>query len=269
MADYKIQYIATTRSGNPNEFTVPVENANFKGYSPQYSAWLATPTVEPAITNTVETVEEPVSSGDQQPIIEEQQQRIQKNKPRHGIGVVKPELLEDEEPTGEGKIYTDKNEFISDMMNAYTKELSSRGIDTNYAKYLVAQDALESGWGKSKLSKHYNFGGVKASTDSTKVAMKTHEYDKNNTRYEKTSDFRTFKNLADYVKYKVSLLSGDRYKAFVGDITKFYDRIAAGGYATDPDYASKLMKMYNSFKSGGKVPSKYDNLVRDIQKIIS
>lgn len=38
MADYKIQYIATTRSGNPNEFSVPVENANFNGYSPQYSS---------------------------------------------------------------------------------------------------------------------------------------------------------------------------------------------------------------------------------------
>jgi peptidoglycan hydrolase FlgJ len=262
MADYKIQYIATTRSGNPNEFSVPVENANFNGYSPQYSSWLAMPTVEPVVTNTVETVEEPV-------VNEERQQKSQKTKPRHGVGIVKPELLEDEEPVGEGKIYTDKNEFISDMMDAYTKELSSRGIDTNYAKYLVAQDALESGWGKSKLSKHYNFGGVKASADSTKVAMKTHEYDKNNTRYEKTSDFRTFKNLADYVKYKVSLLSGDRYKAFIGDIAKFYDRVAAGGYATDPNYVSKLMNMYNSFKLGGRIPSKYDNLVKDIQKIIS
>lgn len=267
MADYKIQYIATTRSGNPNEFSVPVENANFKGYSPQYSAWLATPTVEPIAANTVETVEEPAVNEGQQSV--EQQQKTQKKTPRHGVGIVKPELLEGEEPAGEGKIYTDKNEFISDMMDAYTKELSSRGIDTNYAKYLVAQDALESGWGKSKLSKHYNFGGVKASADSTKVTMKTHEYDKNNTRYEKTSEFRTFKNLADYVKYKVSLLSGDRYKAFIGDITKFYDRVAAGGYATDPNYVSKLTNMYNSFKLGGRMPSKYDNLVNDIQKIIS
>lgn len=38
MADNRIQYMATTGSVNPNEFSVPVENASFKGYSPQYSA---------------------------------------------------------------------------------------------------------------------------------------------------------------------------------------------------------------------------------------
>lgn len=255
MADNRIQYMATTGSVNPNEFSVPVENASFKGYSPQYSAWLPTNTT---IADTaIEAIEEAPK-----------EKELQKKETRHGVGIIKPELL-DEESFVEGKIYSNRTDFVSDMMNAYTKELASRGIDTNYAKYLVAQDALESGWGKSSLSKHYNFGGIKASADSTKVAMKTHEYDKNNSKYEKTSEFRTFKNLADYVKYKVSLLSGDRYKAFVGDITKFYDRVKAGGYATDPNYVAKLTKMYNSLKFGGRMPSKYDGLVKEIQKIIN
>lgn len=43
-----------------------------------------------------------------------------------------------------GKRYSDKNEFIKDMTAAYTKVLTDRGISTEYAKMLVAQDALES-----------------------------------------------------------------------------------------------------------------------------
>ena len=44
----------------------------------------------------------------------------------------------------EGKIYTDKQDFVKDMTAAYTKALAARGISTDYAKMLVAQDAIES-----------------------------------------------------------------------------------------------------------------------------
>lgn len=44
----------------------------------------------------------------------------------------------------EGKIYTNKQEFVKDMTAAYTKALAARGISTDYAKMLVAQDAIES-----------------------------------------------------------------------------------------------------------------------------
>ena len=43
-----------------------------------------------------------------------------------------------------GKIYINKQEFVEDMTAAYTKALAARGISTDYAKMLVAQDALES-----------------------------------------------------------------------------------------------------------------------------
>ena len=43
-----------------------------------------------------------------------------------------------------GKIYTNPQDFVKDMTEAYTKALTARGISTDYAKMLVAQDALES-----------------------------------------------------------------------------------------------------------------------------
>lgn len=44
----------------------------------------------------------------------------------------------------EGKIYTNPQDFVKDMTDAYTKALTAKGISTDYAKMLVAQDALES-----------------------------------------------------------------------------------------------------------------------------
>lgn len=43
-----------------------------------------------------------------------------------------------------GKIYKTKKEFIDEMTAAYTDELLRRGLDPMFAKYLVAQDGLES-----------------------------------------------------------------------------------------------------------------------------
>ena len=43
------------------------------------------------------------------------------------------------------KKYSDKKKFKEDLKNAYEKELTSRGISKEYADYIVAQDALESG----------------------------------------------------------------------------------------------------------------------------
>ena len=44
-----------------------------------------------------------------------------------------------------GKTYSDKKKFKSDLKSAYEKELQARGVSTDYADYMVAQDALESG----------------------------------------------------------------------------------------------------------------------------
>lgn len=41
--------------------------------------------------------------------------------------------------------FTDKESFKTRMLQEYTSALEARGINPEFAKYLVAQDALESG----------------------------------------------------------------------------------------------------------------------------
>ena len=169
-----------------------------------------------------------------------------------------------------GKIYTNQRDFVEDMTAAYTKALAARGISTDYAKMLVAQDALESNWGKSSLVKDFNFGGIKAVNGTPFVEKETKEYSAGKGMHKTKSKFRKFNSLDEYVNYKISLLSGKRYQAFTGDPTQFYHRIKAGGYATDPNYVEKLLNIYNSSilsaKQGGNLPSKIDILVTEFNK---
>lgn len=169
-----------------------------------------------------------------------------------------------------GKIYTNQRDFVEDMTAAYTKALAARGISTDYAKMLVAQDALESNWGKSLLVKDFNFGGIKAVNGTPFVEKETKEYSAGKGMHKTKSKFRKFNSLDEYVNYKISLLSGKRYQAFTGDPTQFYHRIKAGGYATDPNYVAKLTNMYNnpifSAKQGGNIPSRIDTLVEKFNK---
>lgn len=169
-----------------------------------------------------------------------------------------------------GKIYTNQRDFVEDMTAAYTKALAARGISTDYAKMLVAQDALESNWGKSSLVKDFNFGGIKAVKGTPFVEKETKEYSAGKGMHKTKSKFRKFNSLDEYVNYKISLLSGKRYQAFTGDPTQFYHRIKAGGYATDPNYVAKLTNMYNnpifSAKQGGNIPSRIDTLVEKFNK---
>ena len=169
-----------------------------------------------------------------------------------------------------GKIYTNQRDFVEDMTAAYTKALAAKGISTDYAKMLVAQDALESNWGKSSLAKDFNFGGIKAVKGTPFVEKETKEYSSKNGMHKTKSKFRKFNSLNDYVNYKIDLLSGKRYQAFTGDPTQFYHRIKAGGYATDPNYVAKLTNIYNnsilSAKQGGNIPSRIDALVEKFNK---
>lgn len=170
----------------------------------------------------------------------------------------------------EGKIYTNPQDFVKDMTDAYTKALTAKGISTDYAKMLVAQDALESNWGKSSLSKAFNFGGVKAIEGVPFIEKETTEYNSKKGMYKTKARFRKFNSLEDYANYKINLLSGKRYRAFTGDPSQFYHRVKAGGYATDPKYVEKLMKIYNnpifSAKQGGSLPSRIDVLVEKFNK---
>ena len=116
---------------------------------------------------------------------------------------------------------------------------------------LVAQAALESGWGKHTIAKadgtnSHNYFGIKASRDwqGDVVAVRTHEFI-NGRALKVNADFRSYPDAAaafdDYVNF---LSSHPRYAGTLqhgGDPERFAAGLAAAGYATDPRYADKIL----------------------------
>jgi flagellum-specific peptidoglycan hydrolase FlgJ len=111
---------------------------------------------------------------------------------------------------------------------------------------IAVQTALETGWGKSSsFSKYNNFGGIK-SKGSNSVGMVTKEF-VDGKMITITDGFKTWKTpyegLIGYVEF---FHKNPRYKAALNyprDANQFIIAVAEAGYATDPNYASKLTKL--------------------------
>ena len=272
--DNRIKFLETEKY-TPQQISNPKLNLNFEpinpvetisGYQRLYRS--EDSSQQPSENSEVSTSQEETtqSENSSKRTINEPVQETVQAKPISEQQIHTQEAVESEN----GKIYTNQRDFVEDMTAAYTKALAARGISTDYAKMLVAQDALESNWGKSSLVKDFNFGGIKAANGTPFVEKETKEYSAGKGMRKTKSKFRKFNSLNDYVNYKIDLLSGKRYQAFTGDPTQFYHRIKAGGYATDPNYVAKLTNIYNnsilSAKQGGNIPSRIDTLVEKFNK---
>ena len=258
----KIKYIPTNYSSNKGVIETPwsinPEVIEISGYQPRLrNRILSTQESDNNITeDSVQDIKQTTYTKPVQEIVQAK--------------TVSEQISQDTTKSKNGKIYNNPQDFVEDMTAAYTKALAAKGISTDYAKMLVAQDALESNWGKSSLAKDFNFGGIKAVKGVPFVEKETKEYDSKKEMHRTKSKFRKFNSLDDYVNYKIDLLSGKRYQAFIGDPSQFYFRVKAGGYATDPNYVEKLLNVYNSSilsaKQGGSMPSKIDVLVEKFNK---
>ena len=143
--------------------------------------------------------------------------------------------------------FADQNDFVQQMTNAYATELQRRGYDPAFAEYLVAQDALESGWGKHQSGKN-NFGGIKLVGAGKGSAKKTQEWN-GRTMETVSAKFRDFDSLQDYVNYKINLVGNKNYNVFAYSPNQYFSRVKAEGYATDPNYVSKMNQMLNSVRA--------------------
>lgn len=121
---------------------------------------------------------------------------------------------------------------------------------------LVAQAALETGWGKHMPAQpdgtpSNNLFGIKADGrwQGQRVNAVTTEFDQGVVRRE-TAQFRAYPSLeagfADYVRF---LRSDPRYRSAVSGATapqEFGQALSRAGYATDPDYGAKIRNIMDS-----------------------
>jgi flagellar protein FlgJ len=116
---------------------------------------------------------------------------------------------------------------------------------------LIAQAALETGWGRSMPTdsngrSSSNLFGVKAggSWSGAAVQASTTEYDQGTPGTTRAA-FRSYGDAAQSVGDYVSLLqTSPRYAGALGagsDVHAFANGLQRGGYATDPDYVNKLV----------------------------
>lgn len=123
------------------------------------------------------------------------------------------------------------------------------------ASLIIAQACHESRFGESGLARKWkNLFGVKGSYNGDSIVMKTWEHINGKDVYVDAA-FRKYpswyESLEDLAKLYVNGVSWDRnkYKAVVGetDYKKACRAVQAAGYATDPNYAEKLINMIETY----------------------
>lgn len=145
-------------------------------------------------------------------------------------------------------------EFVNKMRKIYSDILAKKGIDQKYVDALVAQDALESNWGKSQSGK-FNFGGVTVSDRLAKSGEVSYTVKRANGDG-KLKKWRNFDSVEDYADYHVRLLNTDKgfsipYHAFDGnDVNDFINRIVNNGYAQEgKKYGDALAIRYSQVQN--------------------
>lgn len=149
---------------------------------------------------------------------------------------------------------------MSQFINELGKYAVKHGTVANVLPSLIlAQGILESAHGESKLAQEANnlFGIKKGTGWSGEVySIETGEYDENNNYYTVVAEFRKYPSyegaVIDLIDKYINGLSWEnhnRYQQVVGEksFVSAAIHVKNAGYATDPKYVDKLVKVYNAY----------------------
>ncbi|MBT9507713.1 flagellar assembly peptidoglycan hydrolase FlgJ [Rhodoferax sp.] len=151
------------------------------------------------------------------------------------------------------KATTGQTEFVRRHTEAAAKIEKASGIP---AGYMVGQAGHETGWGKHEIkmkggAPSFNLFGIKAGAGWTgKVAEVTTTEYVNGAAKKTVAKFRAYDSYEDSFRDYARLITQTPRYAQASQQTGSVQAFAAGlqkaGYATDPDYASKLGKAINT-----------------------
>ncbi|MED4727212.1 glucosaminidase domain-containing protein [Aneurinibacillus migulanus] len=141
-----------------------------------------------------------------------------------------------------------QNEFIEAIGQAAQTDMKRTGI---LASLTVAQACLESNWGNSGLAiKGKNLFGVKGKGPAGSITMPTYEWERGQ-KIKINAAFRKYNTWAESIADRSALfLRLPRYKNLIGekDYKRACQKVQQDGYATDPQYATKLISMIEKYK---------------------
>lgn len=144
-------------------------------------------------------------------------------------------------------------QFINDVWPYAERAANALGVD---AEVLLAQSALETGWGrhvplKADGSSSHNLFGIKADQrwQGERVEIVTREFRHGAMQREK-AEFRAYDSLPAALNDYVEFIRGNpRYQKALEhgyDAEAYARELQQAGYATDPDYARKINRVRNS-----------------------
>ena len=146
------------------------------------------------------------------------------------------------------------NAHVREFQDKLAVHAEQASLETGIpAKFMLGQAALESGWGKREIkaidgSASHNVFGLKAGAGWTgrTVDAVTTEYT-NGVAYRKVEKFKAYDSYSDAFKdYAKLLTKNPRYQEVIAnakDASSFAYGLQKAGYATDPQYASKLSRI--------------------------
>lgn len=149
-----------------------------------------------------------------------------------------------------------KADFVRMMWPHAQRAGSALGVDPSA---LVAQAALETGWGRAVPSQagglsSFNLFGIKAGTgwNGATAHVPTLEFEQG-VPVRKVERFRAYSSPADSFNDYARLIGGNpRYenaRGVGGDVATFAAALQDGGYATDPNYAQKVVAVADEVRA--------------------
>lgn len=161
--------------------------------------------------------------------------------------------------------YTNRKQWATELINAYKKA----GItNDNAIRMLLAQDALESSWGRSAQGK-YNFGNL--TTGSSWKGDYVTGNDKNAKGEAIKQKFRSYNSMDEYAADKIQFLKRLYDFDENDDINKFVAKLTGSNkgkrrYAEATNYAKVLTGVYNGIPKGENgMIIKYQNPAQPIK----
>ncbi len=148
----------------------------------------------------------------------------------------------------------ENKEFIKQLVPVAKELQQAHGI---LPSIIIGQAILESDWGKSELSAKYNnlFGIKSFSPDDDSIKLKTKEY-KDGKWIEISANFKVYASWEDCMRdHTLLFVNGVDWDPYLyqgvllaSDYKTAANALQAAGYATDPDYASKIVSVIEKNK---------------------
>ena len=152
-------------------------------------------------------------------------------------------------------IAASREDFVRTYMPHAERAARALGVDPHA---LLAQAALETGWGRSTPYNangecSFNLFGVKATGWSgASVNVPTLEFEEG-IPVRKVERFRAYESPADsFMDYARLIATSSRYEKALGagaDVASFASALQRGGYATDPEYANKIVRVADEVRT--------------------